>query len=102
MAPSVRPLPVRPRCLLLTPIAGSPGCLQVSLRCTTSAILDHFLTLSNSTIFRKNYVFLSVVFVSAFGMEIAFDNASNSVWNTVNKGRQWKDLKHKYMESDDE
>ncbi|CAC9884987.1 unnamed protein product [Aureobasidium pullulans] len=43
-----------------------------------------------NTIFRKNYVFLSVVFVSAFGMEI--------VWNTVNKG----DLKHKYMESDDE
>ncbi|KAL2033682.1 hypothetical protein VTO58DRAFT_104396 [Aureobasidium pullulans] len=36
------------------------------------------------------------------GVYNAFDNASNSVWNTVNKGRQWKDLKHKYMESDDE
>ncbi|KAK6006861.1 hypothetical protein QM012_005869 [Aureobasidium pullulans] len=55
-----------------------------------------------NTIFRKNYVFLSVVFTSAFAMEIAFDNASNSVWNSINKGRQWKDLKQKYMENDDE
>uniref|UniRef100_A0A0S1MIH4 Complex III subunit 9 n=1 Tax=Phakopsora pachyrhizi TaxID=170000 RepID=A0A0S1MIH4_PHAPC len=55
-----------------------------------------------NTIFRKNYVFLSVVFTSAFAMEIAFDNASNSVWNSINQGRQWKDLKHKYMENDDE
>ncbi|KEQ73306.1 ubiquinol-cytochrome C reductase [Aureobasidium namibiae CBS 147.97] len=55
-----------------------------------------------NTIFRRNYVFLSVVFVSAFGLEIAFDNASNSVWNSINKGRQWKDLKQKYMENDDE
>ncbi|KAI5248834.1 hypothetical protein E4T47_05325, partial [Aureobasidium subglaciale] len=86
----------------LTPIPGSPGCLQVRLYSTTSPILDHLLTLLNSTIFRKNYVFLSVVFVSAFGLEIAFDNASNSVWNSVNKGRQWKDLKQKYMENDDE
>ncbi|CAD0107572.1 unnamed protein product [Aureobasidium uvarum] len=67
-----------------------------------------------NTIFRRNYVFLSVVFTSAFAMEMyatspvnpalcpprsnssaaAFDNASNS--------RQWKDLKQKYMENDDE
>ena len=56
--------------LLLTPTAGSPGCLQVSPRSTTSPALDNLLTLSNSTIFRRNYVFLSVVFVSAFGMEM--------------------------------
>ncbi|THX41384.1 hypothetical protein D6D11_08483 [Aureobasidium pullulans] len=84
MAPSVRPLPMRPS---LSP--ANPD------RRLSRVFTSH-------TIFRKNYIFLSVVFVSAFGMEIAFDNASNSVWNTVNKGRQWKDLKHKYMESDDE
>ncbi|THW15966.1 hypothetical protein D6D23_08748 [Aureobasidium pullulans] len=84
MAPSVRPLLMRSS--------------------LSAANLDRRLSrvFTSHTIFRKNYVFLSVVFVSAFGMEIAFDNASNSVWNTVNKGRQWKDLKHKYMESDDE
>ncbi|THY83104.1 hypothetical protein D6C93_08980 [Aureobasidium pullulans] len=84
MAPSVRPLLVRSSLS-----AANPD------RRLSRVFTSH-------TIFRKNYVFLSVVFVSAFGMEIAFDNASNSVWNTVNKGRQWKDLKHKYMESDDE
>ncbi|KAI5209890.1 hypothetical protein E4T39_00466 [Aureobasidium subglaciale] len=97
-------------------MASSVRCLQVSLHSATSPILDNLLTLFNSTIFRKNYVFLSVVFVSAFGLEMyarfpidsslyrtcAFDNASNSVWNSVNKGRQWKDLKQKYMENDDE
>ncbi|THY30416.1 hypothetical protein D6D01_03233 [Aureobasidium pullulans] len=84
MAPSVRPLLMRSS---LSP--ANPD------RRLSRVFTSH-------TIFRKNYVFLSVVFVSAFGMEIAFDNASNSVWNSVNKGRQWKDLKHKYMESDDE
>ncbi|KAH0356799.1 hypothetical protein KCU81_g54, partial [Aureobasidium melanogenum] len=61
---------------------------------TSSRILTHTtFTMASpalqsvyNTIFRKNYVFLSVVFVSAFGMEIAFDNASNSVWNSINQG----------------
>ncbi|CAG7976012.1 unnamed protein product [Penicillium nalgiovense] len=35
----------------------------------------------------------------------AFDITSNKVWDSWNQGRQWKDIKHRYMvkeEEDDE
>ncbi|KAH8603007.1 cytochrome b-c1 complex subunit 9 [Bisporella sp. PMI_857] len=48
---------------------------------------------------RRNYVFLGVVFAGAFGFEMAFDRASDKVWDSINKGRQWKDIRAKYVES---
>ncbi|MCJ1363402.1 qcr9 subunit 9 of the ubiquinol cytochrome-c reductase complex [Acarospora aff. strigata] len=53
-----------------------------------------------NAVFRRNYIFLGTVFVGAFAMEIAFDTATNKVWDTINKGRQWKDIRHKYIESE--
>ncbi|KAF5861799.1 qcr9 subunit 9 of the ubiquinol cytochrome-c reductase complex [Aspergillus alliaceus] len=34
----------------------------------------------------------------------AFDSGSNRIWDTMNSGRQWKDIKHKFLvkEEDDE
>ncbi|KAJ4303303.1 qcr9 subunit 9 of the ubiquinol cytochrome-c reductase complex [Kalmusia sp. IMI 367209] len=35
----------------------------------------------------------------------AFDTGSDRIWDSVNKGRQWKDIKYKYVqqaEDDDE
>ncbi|KAK7509983.1 uncharacterized protein IWZ02DRAFT_437490 [Phyllosticta citriasiana] len=32
----------------------------------------------------------------------AFDTASDSLWNNINKGRQWKDIKHQYLEKEDD
>ncbi|KAF2152694.1 hypothetical protein K461DRAFT_321664 [Myriangium duriaei CBS 260.36] len=58
-----------------------------------------------NTIFKRNYVFLSTVFVSAFACELAFDNVSNTIWDSINRGRQWKDIKYRYVtkpESDDD
>ncbi|KAK2736785.1 hypothetical protein FQN57_000557 [Myotisia sp. PD_48] len=51
---------------------------------------------------RRNAVFLSTIFVGAFGFEMAFDTISNRVWDGINKGRQWKDIKHRYMTQDEE
>ncbi|KAB8074715.1 UQCRX/QCR9 like ubiquinol-cytochrome C reductase family protein [Aspergillus leporis] len=54
---------------------------------------------------RRNAVYLSAIFTSAFAFEIAFDSTSNRVWDAMNRGRQWKDIKQQYLvkeEEDDE
>jgi len=33
---------------------------------------------------------------------MAFDTASNKVWDNINKGRQWKDIKSKYVQAAEE
>ncbi|KAK8206088.1 ubiquinol-cytochrome C reductase [Phyllosticta capitalensis] len=55
-----------------------------------------------STLIKRNYIFVSTVFVGAFGLQLAFDTASDSLWNNINKGRQWKDIKHQFLEKEDE
>ncbi|PKY03099.1 UQCRX/QCR9 like ubiquinol-cytochrome C reductase family protein [Aspergillus campestris IBT 28561] len=54
---------------------------------------------------RRNAVYLTSIFAGAFAFELAFDTGSNKVWDTINRGRQWKDIKHQYLvkeEEDDE
>ncbi|KAL4895427.1 ubiquinol-cytochrome C reductase [Aspergillus ambiguus] len=54
---------------------------------------------------RRNAVYLTTIFASAFAFEITYDTASNKIWDAMNRGRQWKDIKHRYMvqeEEDDE
>ncbi|KAF2487292.1 ubiquinol-cytochrome C reductase [Neohortaea acidophila] len=46
---------------------------------------------------RRNAVFLTTIFVGAFATEMVFDSGSNLIWDSINRGRQWKDIKHKYM-----
>ncbi|KAL2057982.1 hypothetical protein ABVK25_001599 [Lepraria finkii] len=55
-----------------------------------------------NSIFRRNVVFLSAVFAGAFTFEIGFDQTLNRFWDWNNQGRQWKDIRHKYVESDEE
>ncbi|KAL1590570.1 hypothetical protein WHR41_00620 [Cladosporium halotolerans] len=55
-----------------------------------------------NTVIRSNGVFLSAIFVGAFATNLAFDTGSNALWDSINRGRQWKDIKHRYMESEDE
>jgi len=55
-----------------------------------------------NTFFRSNAVMLCTVFTSAFGIQMAFDTASNKVWDNINKGRQWKDIKSKYVQAAEE
>ncbi|KAI1279134.1 cytochrome b-c1 complex subunit 9 [Xylaria sp. FL0933] len=53
-----------------------------------------------STLFRRNYQMLGVVFASAFAFEMAYDTGMNKLWDSLNKGRQWKDIRHRYVEED--
>ncbi|KAI9841153.1 MAG: hypothetical protein M1838_003684 [Thelocarpon superellum] len=54
-----------------------------------------------SSIFRQNTIFLATVFTGAFAFEMAFDTVTDSIWNTLNKGRQWQDIRDKYIEHDE-
>ncbi|KAJ5467024.1 hypothetical protein N7475_004776 [Penicillium sp. IBT 31633x] len=65
------------------------------------------------TFIRKNTVLLTTAFAGAFAFELTltlhshfsgFDITSNNIWDSWNQGRQWKDIKHRYMvkEEDDE
>ncbi|KAI8334289.1 cytochrome b-c1 complex subunit 9 [Chlamydoabsidia padenii] len=49
-----------------------------------------------NTLFKKNSVFVTSIFVSAIAFEVVYDTASSTIWDKVNKGKQWKDIKHKY------
>ncbi|KAK2072877.1 hypothetical protein P8C59_007206 [Phyllachora maydis] len=53
-------------------------------------------------LFRKNYVMLGVVFAGAFAFEVGYDTAMNKLWDKINRGRQWKDIRHKYVQGAEE
>ncbi|EXJ90873.1 ubiquinol-cytochrome c reductase subunit 9 [Capronia coronata CBS 617.96] len=55
-----------------------------------------------NTVFRRNAVFLTAVFTGAFFFEIGFDTATNRLWDSWNQGRQWKDIKHRYMTANED
>ncbi|KAK4498141.1 hypothetical protein PRZ48_010797 [Zasmidium cellare] len=55
-----------------------------------------------SAFVKRNSIFLATIFTGAFATNIAFDIVSNKVWDQINKGRQWKDIKYRYMQAGDE
>ncbi|KAH6634041.1 cytochrome b-c1 complex subunit 9 [Chaetomium sp. MPI-SDFR-AT-0129] len=55
-----------------------------------------------NTLFRRNWTMLGVVFAGAFAFELGYDKVMNRVWDSNNRGRQWKDIRHKYIEGGDE
>ncbi|BAE57009.1 ubiquinol-cytochrome C reductase [Aspergillus flavus] len=99
----------------LTTVVTAPDCFRYLPACLPSP--DHpttvslnissvSLTCDLSTVFRglirRNAVYLTAIFTSAFAFEIAYDSASNRIWDAMNRGRQWKDIKHQYMVKDEE
>ncbi|RDW93753.1 cytochrome b-c1 complex subunit 9 [Aspergillus mulundensis] len=55
-----------------------------------------------STLIRRNAVYLTSIFAGAFAFEVAYDTSTNKLWDTWNRGRQWKDIKHQYLNKADE
>ncbi|TFK27055.1 ubiquinol-cytochrome C reductase [Coprinopsis marcescibilis] len=47
-------------------------------------------------IFKRNSVFVTTVFVGAFTFGIGFDTGVTKFYDHWNKGKQWKDIRHKY------
>ncbi|KAK1755171.1 ubiquinol-cytochrome C reductase [Echria macrotheca] len=63
-------------------------------------------SLANSSIynifFRRNYAMLGSVFAGAFAFEMFFNGRMDKIWDNHNRGRQWKDIRHKYVEAAEE
>ncbi|KAK3498359.1 ubiquinol-cytochrome C reductase [Neurospora crassa] len=59
------------------------------------------VNLPKCLIFRNNTAFVGAVFAGAFAFELAYDNGMDKVWDKINKGRQWKDIRHKYVEAEE-
>ncbi|KAE9399005.1 ubiquinol-cytochrome C reductase UQCRX/QCR9-like protein [Gymnopus androsaceus JB14] len=63
------------------------------------------MSLSNtiySTIFKRNSVYVASVFTAAFAFGIGFDSGVTTFWDSWNKGKQWKDIRDKYVQNDEE
>ncbi|CAO3614549.1 unnamed protein product [Mucor hiemalis] len=50
-----------------------------------------------NTFFKKNSVFVASIFTGAIAFEMAFNSASDKIWDNFNKGKQWKDIKNNYQ-----
>ncbi|KAI9102682.1 cytochrome b-c1 complex subunit 9 [Phlyctochytrium arcticum] len=48
--------------------------------------------------FRRSSSYVLGIFASAFVFEMAFDSVSDRIWDSVNRGRQWKDIRDKYIQ----
>ncbi|KAI9474151.1 MAG: cytochrome b-c1 complex subunit 9 [Benjaminiella poitrasii] len=48
-----------------------------------------------NTLFKKNSMFVTSIFAGAIAFEVCFDSVTSKVWDNLNKGKQWKDIKDK-------
>ncbi|RLL96361.1 hypothetical protein CFD26_104864 [Aspergillus turcosus] len=62
--------------------------------------LDYFCI--DRGLIHRNAVYLTAIFASAFAFEMAFDTTTNKIWDAMNRGRQWKDIKHRYINKGEE
>ena len=45
---------------------------------------------------KRTSTFAFAICVGALGFERGFDSLCDTIWETQNKGKLWKDIKHKY------
>ncbi|KAI3639346.1 hypothetical protein MIR68_002876 [Amoeboaphelidium protococcarum] len=47
---------------------------------------------------RKKPVFIGTLITGAFFFEMGYTKFTDSLWDYINRGRQWKDIEHKYQQ----
>ncbi|CAH3110549.1 unnamed protein product [Pocillopora meandrina] len=58
-----------------------------------------------NALFRRTSTFAVTIFVGAFAFERIFDVGMDNLWETMNRGKLWNHVKHRYVknaEDDDE
>ncbi|EPQ59630.1 ubiquinol-cytochrome C reductase [Gloeophyllum trabeum ATCC 11539] len=63
------------------------------------------MALSNAfynSIVRRNSIYVSTIFAGAFAFGVGFDIGISKFWDTWNRGKQWKDIRDRYIQKDDE
>ncbi|RDX53233.1 ubiquinol-cytochrome C reductase UQCRX/QCR9-like protein [Lentinus brumalis] len=53
-----------------------------------------------NTLVKRNSVFVPAIFTGAFAFSIGFDLGITKLWDTWNKGKQWKDIRARYVEEE--
>ncbi|KAI1101118.1 ubiquinol-cytochrome C reductase [Jackrogersella minutella] len=53
-----------------------------------------------NALFRRNWQMLGAVFTGAFAFELLYDSGMNRLWDNINRGRQWKDIRSRYVEEE--
>ncbi|OCH95975.1 ubiquinol-cytochrome C reductase UQCRX/QCR9-like protein [Obba rivulosa] len=53
-----------------------------------------------NSIVKRNSVFVSTIFAGAFAFSVGFDVAVTKFWDSWNRGKQWKDIRHKYIQEE--
>lgn len=53
-----------------------------------------------NTVFKRNSVFVASTFVGAFAFGIGYDQGVTALWDWWNKGKQWKDIRHRYVQEE--
>ncbi|KAG9071604.1 hypothetical protein KI688_005817 [Linnemannia hyalina] len=66
------------------------------VKSNNGTLANKFARAGYNTIVKRNSIFLTTIFVSAFAAEMVFDSVSDRIWDNINKGRQWKDISAKY------
>ncbi|KAF7790113.1 hypothetical protein EIP86_001065 [Pleurotus ostreatoroseus] len=51
-----------------------------------------------NTLVRRNSIYVSTIFAGAFAFGVGFDIGVTAFWDRWNQGKQWKDIRHKYVE----
>ncbi|KAL7641426.1 UNVERIFIED_CONTAM: hypothetical protein RMT77_008566 [Armadillidium vulgare] len=59
-----------------------------------------FVTSIYNSVFRKTSTFVLAGAVGVFFFERAFDMLTDGLFEHINEGKLWKDIKHKYEEND--
>ncbi|RPD61844.1 ubiquinol-cytochrome C reductase UQCRX/QCR9-like protein [Lentinus tigrinus ALCF2SS1-7] len=49
---------------------------------------------------KRNSVFVPVIFTGAFAFSVGFDIGITKLWDARNQGKQWKDIRAKYIEEE--
>jgi len=60
-----------------------------------------FATAFYNTFAKRNSVYVTSIFAGAFAFGIGFDVGVSRLWDSWNRGKQWKDIRHKYDQGGD-
>uniref|UniRef100_A0A914WFL1 Complex III subunit 9 n=1 Tax=Plectus sambesii TaxID=2011161 RepID=A0A914WFL1_9BILA len=53
-------------------------------------------TVAYNSVFKRFSTTLLALAVGGFAFEFLFNKATDTYWDSINRGKQWKDLKHRY------
>ncbi|KAF8529216.1 cytochrome b-c1 complex subunit 9, partial [Hysterangium stoloniferum] len=61
-----------------------------------------FATSFYNTIVKRNSVYVTSILLGAYAFGVGFDIGVESFWDKWNRGKQWKDIRQKYITEDAE